>query len=101
VHAIVGDTVGGAVATAPPAARDALAALRDGAARWLSARAAAIAAQEPRPAFQADGEALTTLRRAAADAAVPEEMQVRLRLHLEWFELLHAQIDKLAHGAPQ
>jgi multidrug resistance protein MdtO len=100
VHAIVGDTVAGAVATAPPAARDALAALRAGVAQWLSAQAASIVAQQPRPAFRADDEALATLRRTAGDAALPSEMQARLRLHIGWFELLHMQIQKIARGAP-
>jgi multidrug resistance protein MdtO len=101
VHALVSDTVGGAVATAPPAARNALAALREGAARWLSALAAAIAAQAPLLAFQADGEALVMVRQFAADAALPSEMRTRLRLHLDWFELLQVQMDRIIQGVPR
>ena len=100
IHAVVVDTVGGAVTAAPPAARHALSALREGAARWLSALAASIAAQKSLPAFQANDEALATLRHVAGDAALPPEMRARLRLHLDWFELLEMQIDKIAQGAP-
>jgi multidrug resistance protein MdtO len=100
IHAVVADTVGGAVAAAPPAARKALSALREGVAGWLSALAASIAAEESLPAFQVDDEALATLRQVAGDAALPSEMQTRLGLHLDWFELLHMQIEKIAQGAP-
>jgi len=104
IHAIVVDTVvdiaGGALATAPPAAWNALSALREGVARWLSALAASIAAQEPPPVFRADDEALATLRHVAGDAELPSEMRARLLLHVDWFELLRVQIEKIATGAP-
>jgi multidrug resistance protein MdtO len=101
IHAIVGDTVGGAVAAAPPAARNALSASRENAAAWLSALAASIAAQQSLPAFQVDDEVLATLRRVAGDAALPSETRTRLQLHLDWFQLLQSQIDKIAQGAPR
>lgn len=96
VQAIVRDPLG----VESAGARQALAPLVDQVAGWLTALSASIAAQRPLPALAAAAPAVAAFERALDDSPASHELRARLRLHVEWLELMRTQVAQLAERAP-
>ena len=100
IHAIARQPID--VQALPPAAREALSELRESVARWLSDLARAIAAPAPAPVFQPAAAAVAELEGILGTSQEAGEPLVPLRLRVEWFGQLNAQIERFTaeHSRP-
>jgi hypothetical protein len=96
LHAIVREPV----TPASPAARQALSALHESAAEWLSALSTSILDKSELPPLRRPDAAVATLERTIDGVAEPPETRRRLRLQVDWFALVRTQLEQIARGAP-